>query len=753
MRITEHTATCFEATVDGGRIMLDFRADASSPSPQYMPLARPAAADGVDTWRAVERHSHWLVDGEMRIEVPPVEGIDLGGADALLISDTGSFLTLPFLTEYSGFQGTVLATAAALSFGRLAMLELVALCEAVRELPLDAASAADGAAAACVDAPSGAPPPAIAVELWDLVSRSKLPYSRADVEQSLARVHGLSYGERAPISLRGADAGGSTLHATPLPSGAAIGACNWVIEGPSEKLLYVSASDPEGQVLATLPLTTTAPALRDADALLLCNVRPLPRRAPLQAGADGGGPAAGRAAAAGSVAPAAAIAHACRLVCEARAQGGHVLLPCSPWGGTLALLEHLLHSLHLTGLSHAPVHLISPVASACLSQAGMQVEWVDEERRTRTLAPPAPGRPQLTDPFPFDEHILQGRLVVASSLADLEAPLPAAGAIVLATHPSLRLGDAPNLLHCWRDDPRSLLLLTTLQGGADAEAAMALLLAPFEPVRCRVQRCILDARLEPSVAAAVVEQLAPRRLVVPSTSPMNSDDGHRAMSGSAAMGDAVNSADAADDDATHAATERLLEAADATGDGLLGRRCPASRLVRGKSCRMVSRRTHQLAFMPHSAAVGVQLRTVTPTIKAARLSGVLRTERSGHLALLPDAHASAATNTCDGSGISRRDGNVGDSSAGAAESSILLGTPKGERLVAALIRRGVEANVRQSADEADCTLVELVGGSEGAGRGARIELRSGGSESMLVATSLEALALLREVMMESLVEL
>jgi hypothetical protein len=168
---------------------------------------------------------------------------------------------------------------------------------------------------------------------------------------------------------------------------------------------------------------------------------------------------------------------------------------------------------------------------------------------------------------------------------------------------------------------------------------------------------------------------------------------------------------------------------------------------------MVSRRTHQLAFMPHSAAVGVQLRTVTPTIKAARLSGVLRTERSGHLALLPDAHASAATNTCDGSGSSRRDGNVGDSSAGAAESSILLGTPKGERLVAALIRRGVEATVRQSADEADCTLVELVGGSEGAGRGARIELRSGGSESMLVATSLEALALLREVMMESLVEL
>ena len=61
--------------------------------------------------------------------------------------------------------------------------------------------------------------------------------------------------------------------------------------------------------------------------------------------------------------------------------------------------------------------------------------------------------------------------------------------------------------------------------------------------------------------------------------------------------------------------------------------------------------------------------------------------------------------------------------------------------------------MRQSADEAGCTLVELAGCSEGAGGGARIELRSGGSESTLVATSLEAIALLREVMMESLVEL
>ena len=49
--------------------------------------------------------------------------------------------------------------------------------------------------------------------------------------------------------------------------------------------------------------------------------------------------------------------------------------------------------------------------------------------------------------------------------------------IVIASHPSLRLGDAPTLLRHWKDDVRSLLLLTT--PALDDE----LLLAPFEPLR------------------------------------------------------------------------------------------------------------------------------------------------------------------------------------------------------------------------------------------------------------------------------
>ena len=76
-----------------------------------------------------------------------------------------------------------------------------------------------------------------------------------------------------------------------------------------------------------------------------------------------------------------------------------------------------------------------------------------------------------------------------------------------------------------------------------------------------------------------------------------------------------------------------------------------------------------------------------------------------------------------------------------------------KKLVEALLMRGVEATVRQAADEADCILVELVDGSDGNKGKARIELRAGGTDSALVANSLEAIALLREVMMEQLIEL
>ena len=85
---------------------------------------------------------------------------------------------------------------------------------------------------------------------------------------------------------------------------------------------------------------------------------------------------------------------------------------------------------------------------------------------------------------------------------------------------------------------------------------------------------------------------------------------------------------------------------------------------------------------------------------------------------------------------------------------MLIGVPTAERLVHGLRARGVRATVRQrpaevtaSGTQALCPTVVALEGDEGA----QIELWP--SESTLVCQRLETCALLREVIMEALVEL
>ena len=741
MRLIEHANSCFELSLNGQRVLLDFAAANSVPSSHYMPLARPAlaansATGGVDSWRAVERNARWLVDGDLRIEMPSVDAIDLGGIDAILVTDVASFLALPFLTEYTAFRGAVLATAATLRFARHVLLELARLHDAVRELPLGSISSGD--------AGHRCPPPDVAVKLWELVSQSRLPCGRADIERCLARVRGLSYGERVRLDSTGVSDSSSTdgfiggcLYATPQPSGAAIGACNWCIEGASgERFVYVSASHREGHEVASRSLMEMAQPMRDADVLLIAGVRATPQL-PLQPPS--------RQQSTVVLAPSAAMERACQLACAARTRGGNVLLPCSPWGSTLCLLERLVHVLDASGLGSTPVHLLSPVAAACCAQAGMLLEWVDSARQKRALSRQGGGRAQPDDAFGFSDFVKRGRLVVAASLDELTTPLPAA-AIVLATHPSLRLGDAPILLNRWREDPRSLLLLTTPCGNGFIDANgdgggggdEALLLAPFAPLRMHVERCYVDARLGASCAVALIGKLCPRRLVLPSASPLPAN-GDTAPAGSM------------DDDGSrvgHGAVERLLLTGDAVPVVGASRawRCPADRLTRAEPLRVPSKRKHHLAFLAHSAAAAVSMRKLGPTAKVARFSGVLHAQSDGPPSLVLDGHAAASSGSVPISAASSR--SAGTSTPLRAQ-TLLVGAPTADKLVVALRQRGVHAAVRR-ADDGSFTSVELVGGCE-EWQGARIELRP--AESTLVCRDLDTCSLLQEVVLEALIEI
>ena len=129
--------------------------------------------------------------------------------------------------------------------------------------------------------------------------------------------------------------------------------------------------------------------------------------------------------------------------------------------------------------------------------------------------------------FAFERLVGSGRLRFATSLAEaalIDEPPPAHGpppapppqspaapraCVVLASHPSLRLGAAAELLHAWRHDASSLLLLT-----APCDD-YGLLLAPFGRVAMGVARCPLHLRLSPSEARHVVRTLRPKRVVLP----------------------------------------------------------------------------------------------------------------------------------------------------------------------------------------------------------------------------------------------
>ena len=142
MRLVERAAgSCFELEINATRLLLDFcGGDSSSALLRYVPLHRPDAAAApalgdtdvnAPAWRCVPVGGQWLVAGEARLELPAIESLDLEGLDAVLISSPEAMLTLPYLTEHTGFRGVVMATTAAIQLGRLAMLELVALRERV----------------------------------------------------------------------------------------------------------------------------------------------------------------------------------------------------------------------------------------------------------------------------------------------------------------------------------------------------------------------------------------------------------------------------------------------------------------------------------------------------------------------------------------------------------------------------------------------------------------------------------------------
>ncbi|KAK2510877.1 Ints9 [Columba guinea] len=128
-----------------------------------------------------ECSGHVFVDSVPEFCLPETELLDLSTVDVILISNYHCMMALPYITEYTGFAGTVYATEPTVQIGRLLMEELVNSIERV--------------------------PKAQSASMW-----------------------------KNKEELFGA------VQVTPLSSGYALGSSNWIIQSHYEKVSYVSGS-------------------------------------------------------------------------------------------------------------------------------------------------------------------------------------------------------------------------------------------------------------------------------------------------------------------------------------------------------------------------------------------------------------------------------------------------------------------------------------------------------------------------------
>uniref|UniRef100_A0A8C5PBJ1 Integrator complex subunit 9 n=1 Tax=Leptobrachium leishanense TaxID=445787 RepID=A0A8C5PBJ1_9ANUR len=259
-----------------------------------------------------------FVDSVPEFCLPETELIDLSTVDVILISNYHCMMALPYITERTGFNGTVYATEPTVQIGRLLMEELVNFIERVPKAQ-SATMWKHKEVQRMLPAPLK---DAVDVFTW------KKCYTMQEVNSALSMIQLVGYSQK--IELFGA------VQVTPLSSGYALGSSNWIIQSHYEKVSYVSGSS----LLTTHPQAMDQASLKNSDILILTGLTQIPTANP-----DG------------------MVGEFCSSLAMTIRSGGNVLVPCYPSGVIYDLLECLYQYIDSAGLSSVPFYFISPVAN------------------------------------------------------------------------------------------------------------------------------------------------------------------------------------------------------------------------------------------------------------------------------------------------------------------------------------------------------------------------------------------------------
>ncbi|XP_072907929.1 integrator complex subunit 9 isoform X1 [Hemitrygon akajei] len=397
-----------------------------------------------------------FVDSVPEFCLPETELLDLSTVDVILISNYHCMMALPYITEHTGFTGTVYATEPTMQIGRLLMEELVTFMERVPK-PQSATLWKNQEMFRHLPAPLK---DAVEVLTW------RRCYTMAEVNLALSKVQLVGYSQK--IELFGA------VQITPLSSGYCLGSSNWIIQSHYEKVAYVSGSS----LLTTHPQPMEQTSLKNSDVLILTGLTQIPTANP-----DG------------------MLGEFCSNLAVTIRSGGNVLVPCYPSGVIYDLMECLYQYIDSAGLSSVPFYFISPVANSSLEFSQIFAEWLCHNKQSKVYLP--------EPPFPHAELIQTNKLKHYPSIHgefsnDFKQPC-----VVFTGHPSLRFGDVVHFLELWGKSSLNTIIFT------EPDFSYLDVLAPYQPLSMKCVYCPIDTRLNFIQVSKLLKEVQPLHVVCP----------------------------------------------------------------------------------------------------------------------------------------------------------------------------------------------------------------------------------------------
>ncbi|KAG4077555.1 hypothetical protein HA402_002982 [Bradysia odoriphaga] len=396
-----------------------------------------------------------FIDSSPEFNAPLDKVIDFSEIDIILISNYMNMLALPYITEGTGFNGTVYATEPTLQIGRFFLEELVDYIEVAPKANV---------ATQWKEMQHLLPPPlcdAYKPKSWKHI------FTTEAVHSSLARVQIAGYDEKLDIF--------GALEVTPVSSGFCLGSSNWVLSSGHEKVAYISGSS----TLTTHPRPINQSALKYADIVIMTGLTQAPHYNPDSM-----------------------LGELCMNVAMTLKNGGSVLIPCYPSGVVYDLFECLSTNLDNHGFSQIPMFFISPVADSSLAYSNILAEWLSSLKQNKVYIP--------DEPFPHASLVKNARLKHFKHIysegfsTDFRQPC-----VVFCGHPSLRFGDAVHFIELWGSNPLHTVIFT------EPDFPYHQVLAPFQPLAMKAIYCPIETSLNFQQANKLLKDLKPGNIVIP----------------------------------------------------------------------------------------------------------------------------------------------------------------------------------------------------------------------------------------------